>query len=184
MNEGQPGVFVGIVEDLADPDGLGRVRVKLPHLADQLSDWARLAVPMAGKGRGTFFRPQKGDEVLLACQHGDPRVLYVVGCLWNGKDQPPTGTGKAAENRIAVIVTPRGQRIVLDDTPDAERIQVIDRSGRQSVVVDEKSITVHAGAGKVDIHASRDLTVSADGNLTLRASGNVKINGTRVDINS
>ena len=39
----ETGVVVGIVEDIKDPEKLGRVRVKLPHLGDQLTYWARLA---------------------------------------------------------------------------------------------------------------------------------------------
>ncbi|MGY1636832.1 phage baseplate assembly protein V [Geodermatophilus sp. SYSU D00742] len=183
MTEGQPGVFVGIVEDLDDPDGLARVRVTLPHLDNQVSDWARLSVPMAGKDRGTFFRPQKGDEVLLACEHGDPRRLYVLGSLWNGQDKPPSGMGEPEDNAIRAIVTPRGQRIVLDDTPGAEKIQVLDSSGKQTVVIDGSTITVHADAGKVDVTASGDVSVSAGGDLTLHAARTVTITGTKVNIN-
>ena len=49
------GIVIAIVADLDDPEQLGRVRVRYPHLNDQLSDWARLATPMGGKSRGLFF---------------------------------------------------------------------------------------------------------------------------------
>src|SRR5262249_40377746 len=40
------GVVVGLVSDNQDPRSLGRVKVKLPWLADDAeSDWARIAVP-------------------------------------------------------------------------------------------------------------------------------------------
>ena len=46
------GVALGIVTDNNDPDGLARVRVRLPwHPDGDTSFWARIAVPMAG---GTF----------------------------------------------------------------------------------------------------------------------------------
>lgn len=44
----QHGVVIGLVDDLDDPDGLARIRVTYPHLADEPSNWARLALPMAG----------------------------------------------------------------------------------------------------------------------------------------
>ena len=76
------GIVIGVVVDLDDPEQLGRVRVKFPHLNDEVSDWSRLATPLGGKDRGWFLRPEKDDEVLVACEQGDPRRTYVVGSLW------------------------------------------------------------------------------------------------------
>jgi phage baseplate assembly protein V len=179
----QPGVVIGVVDDLDDPEGLARVRVTFPHLADEPSNWARLALPMAGASRGTFFRPEKGDEVLVACEHGDIRQPYVVGALWSKTDQPPDQTGAATDNNIRVIVSRSGHRITLDDTQGSERIQITDHTGKQAVVLDGSSITVSADADHVTIKASGDVTVSAGGNLNLTATGTVKISGAQVTIN-
>ncbi|HJY61229.1 MAG TPA: phage baseplate assembly protein V [Streptosporangiaceae bacterium] len=179
----QPGVVVGVVGDLNDPEGLGRVQVTFPHLADEPSNWARLALPMAGAGRGTFFRPEKGDEVLIACEHGDIRQPYVVGTLWSKTDPPPDGTGTATDNNIRVIVSRSGHRITLDDTQGSERIEITDHAMKQAVVLDGSSITVQAGAGQVTISASGDVTVSAGGNLNLTATETVTITGAQVTIN-
>ena len=177
------GVVIGVVDDLDDPEGLARVKVTFPHLADEPSNWARLAQPMAGAGRGTFFRPQKGDEVLVACEHGDIRQPYVLGALWSKTDQPPDQTGAATDNNIRVIVSRSGHRITLDDTQGSERIEITDHAGKQAVVLDGSSVTVRADDGQVTIKASRDITVSADGNLNLTANGTVKIAGATVTIN-
>jgi uncharacterized protein involved in type VI secretion and phage assembly len=179
----QHGVVIGLVDDLDDPEGLSRVRVTFPHLADQPSNWARLALPMAGPGRGTFFRPEKGDEVLVACEHGDMRQPYIIGSLWSAADKPPGGTGAAADNNVRVLVSRSGHRITLDDTAGAERIEILDHSGKQAVVIDGSSITIRADAGKVTVTASGDVTVSAGGNLNLTATGTVAISGAQVTIN-
>jgi uncharacterized protein involved in type VI secretion and phage assembly len=179
----QPGVVIGVVDDLDDPEGLGRVRVTFPHLADEPSNWARLALPMAGPGRGTFFRPERGDEVLVACEHGDLRQPYVVGGLWSKTDQPPDQTGAAAGNNIRVIVSRSGHRITLDDTQGSERIEITDHTGKQTVVLNDSSIMVQADSGQVTIKASGDVKVSAGGNLDLTATGTVKISGAQVTIN-
>jgi uncharacterized protein involved in type VI secretion and phage assembly len=179
----QHGVVIGLVDDLDDPEGLARVKVTFPHLAGEPSNWAKLALPMAGAGRGTFFRPEKGDEVLVACEHGDIRQPYVVGTLWSKTDQPPDQTGAATDNNIRVIVSRSGHRITLDDTKGSERIQITDHAGKQEVVLDGSSITVHADAGQVTVKASGDVTVSAGGNLNLTATGTVKITGAQVTIN-
>ncbi len=179
----QHGVVIGLVDDLDDPDGLARVRVTYPHLADEPSNWARLALPMAGPGRGTFFRPEKGDEVLIVCEHGDIRQPYIIGSLWSATDKPPDETGAAADNNIRVIVSRSGHRITLDDTAGSERIEIRDHSGKQAVVIDGSSITVRADDGQVTINASQSITVSAGTDLNLTANGDVVISGTAVRIN-
>jgi Type VI secretion system/phage-baseplate injector OB domain len=40
-------LVAGIVEDLDDPEHLGRVRVTYPHLDEQMSNWARSSGPSA-----------------------------------------------------------------------------------------------------------------------------------------
>lgn len=51
--ERENGIVLGVVTDLNDPENLGRVRVRLPHLNDQQSDWSRVATPMGGKDPST-----------------------------------------------------------------------------------------------------------------------------------
>jgi uncharacterized protein involved in type VI secretion and phage assembly len=180
----QQGVLIGLVDSLEDPEGLARVRVTFPHLAGEPSNWARLALPMAGPGRGTFFRPEKGDEVLVACEHGDIRQPYIIGTLWSAADQPPDGTGGAADNNIRVIVSRSGHRVTLDDTAGAERVEIRHSSGQQAVTIDGSSVTVRADGGQVTIEASGGITVRAGSDLTLSApSGNVVISGQQVLIN-
>ena len=38
---------------------------------------------------GFYFRPEIGDEVIVAFEHGDVRFPYIIGSVWNGKDRPP-----------------------------------------------------------------------------------------------
>ena len=96
------GVYAGVVSDISDPQGQGRVKVKLPWSPDgdgqAYEAWARLATLMAGNNRGSWFVPDLGDEVLLAFEAGDPRRPYVVGSLWNGQDAPPQSMDGAGRN--------------------------------------------------------------------------------------
>ena len=76
------GVYPAIVTDIKDEDGQGRVKVRLPWSPDDEAGydvWARLATLMAGGKRGSWFIPDKDDEVLVAFEGGDPRRPYVVG---------------------------------------------------------------------------------------------------------
>ncbi|MCB0244724.1 MAG: type IV secretion protein Rhs, partial [Anaerolineae bacterium] len=108
------GVYPALVADINDPDGQGRVKVRLPWLPDDgggFSVWARLATLMAGANRGTWFIPDVDDEVLVAFEGGDPRRPYVVGALWNGQDTPPETMDGAGNNFIKSITSRNGVKI-------------------------------------------------------------------------
>jgi phage baseplate assembly protein V len=163
-----PGVCVGVVTNTKDPDGLGRVKLRLPWLdPDTETDWARIAVPMAGPQRGLFFPPEVDDEVLVAFEHGSSQRAYVVGALWNGKDKPPDANADG-KNDIRMIKSRSGHVVRLTDTDGAEKIEIVDKSGKNSIVVD-------TAANAVTVKASQDVTIDADGGtLTLKGTS-VKI---------
>ena len=75
-----PGVVIGTVRSVDDPDGEGRLQVEFPWMpGPPLSAWAPIAAPMAGKSRGVFLSPEVDDEVLVAFEHGDFDHPFVVG---------------------------------------------------------------------------------------------------------
>jgi len=43
--------------------------------------WARISTLDAGKQRGTFFRPEIGDEVIVGFLNDDPRYPVVLGMV-------------------------------------------------------------------------------------------------------
>src|SRR4051812_45786078 len=103
------GIAVAKVVSNNDKTGLARVKVNLPWLPG-LDLWARVAMPMAGPGRGMFFIPQQDDEVLVAFNRGDVQELYVIGSLWNGQDKPPSASPDDSKNK-RIIHTPAGHVI-------------------------------------------------------------------------
>src|ERR1700681_1734571 len=83
------GVEIALVTNVKDPEKQGRVKVCFPRLPGKPeSDWARVAQPAAGPGRGFYWLPEVNDEVLVAFERGQANLPYVIGALWNGKDQP------------------------------------------------------------------------------------------------
>jgi uncharacterized protein involved in type VI secretion and phage assembly len=187
------GILIGIVTDLEDPDGLGRVRVRFPYLGDQESYWAKISSPMAGNNRGFFFRPEVDDEVLVAFEMGDPRRSYVLGALWSKVDPPPPDDGKASENNWRFIQSRSGHVLKFDDTKGAERVEIIDKDKRHRIVVDTSgdviqiicdsgNVEIKAPAGKLSIEAI-DIELKASGNMKLEATGEMKISGSVVNIN-
>ena len=194
------GVVVGIVTNNKDPDGLGRVKVKIPVLSgDDESHWARVVTFMGGKERGAFFLPEVDDEVLVTFEHGDLSSPYVIGALWNGVDKPPETNGDG-KNNVRLIKSRSGHMIRLDDTDGAEKIEVIDRTGKNLISVDTASNTVTVNSDKdinlsapngtitieaqdVAIKASASAKTESGAGMELNASGTMTIKGATVNIN-
>jgi uncharacterized protein involved in type VI secretion and phage assembly len=186
------GVVVGIVTNNQDPDNMARVRVKFPWLSDDdESWWARIAVPMGGSGRGTYFLPEVDDEVLVAFEHGDVRSPYVVGALWNGKDAPPTNNSDG-KNNIRLIHSRSGHLVRLDDTDGDEKIEVIDKTGGNKITIKSSDnsmklectgkMTLHATAG-MEITCDADIKIQANATMDIESTAPMTIKGAMVNIN-
>lgn len=200
---GLSGVYVAIVRDNADPESLGRVKLEYPWRETHgESTWARLAVPMAGGERGTYFVPEPGDEVLVAFEGGDFDHPYVIGALWNGEDRPPADDGNG-ENDLRRITSRNGHQLTFDDAHDGGRI-VIETDAGHRVVLDDaqgsETITIQDSAGSeitldstagglsitsngtISIEASM-LELSSTGNLDIEAGGVLSLNGAIIQLN-
>jgi phage protein D/phage baseplate assembly protein gpV len=195
-----PSVVVGLVLDNQDPSGLGRVKVNLPGLSENESGhWARVATPMAGGGRGIFFLPETDDEVLVAFEQGDITRPYVLGALWNTEDKPPQSNADG-QNNVRSIKSRSGHSVRFDDTDGAEKIEIIDKSGENSVTLDTKSntisiksaqdVVIEAPRGKISLRAKNvevkstaETKVEAQTSMDLKANATMTIKGQRVNIN-
>jgi uncharacterized protein involved in type VI secretion and phage assembly len=194
------GPVVGVVTNNQDPDNLGRVKVRFPWLSEsEESYWARLAVPMGGKERGTYFLPEVDDEVLVAFEHGDPRFPYVLGALWNGEDVPPASNSDG-KNNLRLIKSRSGHLIQLNDEDGKETIEIIDKSGKNSIVIDtsnntvtittDKDIALSAAQGTIKLEAqnielksSADTKIEAGAGMDVKASATLNVKGATVNIN-
>lgn len=198
------GVSVAIVTDNEDPEGMGRVKVAYPwRKADDESYWARIATPMAGPDRGTYFLPEVDDEVLVAFADGNIRYPYVLGALWNGQDSPPE-TNSDGKNDIREIRSRSGHELVFDDAETAGKIEIMtngghtivldDATGQEKISIEDNSgqnkIEFNATQGSLDITSGATLSVQApsveiagDGSLKLESNGVLTIKGALVKIN-
>jgi len=175
------GVYPAVVTDVVDPNNQGRVKVRLPWSPDpgnsSYEAWARIATMMAGNNRGTWFIPDKNDEVLVAFEGGNPRRPYVIGALWNGQDAPPEQMDGAGDNNVKTILSRQGVRITLDDSDGAVKLR-LETPGGQSIVLSDADNSIVA-------EDSNGNTIKMDAQgITLTASGTLEIDASMVTVNS
>jgi len=182
------GVFPALVTDVKDPDGQGRVRIRLPWSPDTAGSgyeaWARMATLMGGNNRGSWFIPDVDDEVLVAFEGGDPRRPYVVGGLWNGSDAPPTSMDGSGQNDIKMLRSRNGVKITLDDQDGQEKFIVETPGGQKMTLKDGPGVIeiTDSNGNMIKMEAS-GVTITAAAKMTLNAS-TFELNAGMVNVNS
>lgn len=171
------GLQMGVVTSLEDPDGEDRVRVRLPLISDaEDGTWARLATLDAGSERGTYFRPEIDDEVVVGFLESDPRFPIVLGqCHSSAKPAPEPG---ADDNNVKGFQTRSKLKLTFDDdkksvvieTPGGNILTLSDDEKAASLV-DQNGNSVTLDDGGITIKSSKDVTLEAGGTLTLKGSG-------------
>jgi len=207
------GLQVGIVTALEnDPDGEDRIKLRLPLIsANDEGVWARVATLDAGKDRGTYFRPEIGDEVIVGFLNDDPRYPVVLGmCHSSAKpapepakdDNPRKGYVSREklkltfddEKKIIGLETPAGNKLALSE--DAKGITLQDQNGNK-ITLDDSGIKIESVKDLI-LQAGKDLKLSGNNtefsaqaafkasgasNVELSSSGTLVIKGTIVQIN-
>jgi uncharacterized protein involved in type VI secretion and phage assembly len=193
------GVAVGEVTDNKDPDGLARVRVRMPWQEEGGTGyWARTAMPMAGRERGLYAVPEIGDEVLVTAEQGSPSHLFVLGALWNGKDPPPA-TNADGKNNTRLFRSRSKHEVRFNDDDSSPEIEVKLADGKrlaldqEGIRIDDKkgnTITISSSDSSITIKAGQKLSleagqieIRAQGTMSLNSSGTLEIKGAVVQIN-
>jgi uncharacterized protein involved in type VI secretion and phage assembly len=182
------GVYPALVSDVVDPNNQGRVKVRLHWSPDaggsNYEVWARLATMMGGNNRGSWFIPDKDDEVLVAFEGGNPRRPYVVGALWNGKDDPPERMDGSGNNYLKTILSRQGIRITMDDTDGAVKLR-LETPGGQSIVLSDadNSIVAEDSNGNSIKMEPQGITITAASQVKVQAS-TVEVDAGMVTVNA
>jgi len=186
------GLQIGVVTDNEDPDGEYRVRVRMP-LVDPQGDgnWARIASLDAGNGRGFFFRPEIGDEVVLGFLNDDPRQAVVLGMLHSSTNPAPLqGSNdnheKLYQSRSGMKIsfndssgvmrleTPAGNSITLNE--EEMGIKIVDQNGNK-LEMTSAGILIESSAA-LTLKAAAGLNLAASGTMSVSASGQLRLEGT------
>lgn len=208
-----PQIAIGIVVDTKDPLEEGRVKVKLPWLAENMqTDWCRIIAPGAGKDRGFYWLPEVDDEVMLAFEMGNVARPYVIGGLWNRSDLPPKKDNADVLDDSAVIrrlmKSRSGHVIQFDDTRGDEKVEIQDKKGNKIVFECATDKLTIEFAGDIDISSQKNVNIKAGlavsieagtsfsakgnttaeiegtGTATVKASGALQLQGATVNVNN
>ena len=190
------GVYPAIVTDVEDPEGLGRVLLSFPWLAETyVSPWARVIQAGAGPMMGMQILPEPLDEVLVAFENGQLDAPYVLGGLYSTERRGAIG----ADSLIQGVTMKRaftsraGHQLVFDDSPETPgvllqttfgascMIRISPETGITISTVEEQPIIINS-ASEVTINSegavivnSADVTINGEGDVSISAEGAIAI---------
>lgn len=158
------GMYVGVVVDREDPDGLGRVRVMVPGLLEPSSGWAWPlgTVGGGGKDRGFFAVPELDAEVGIFFHQGDVDQPFYVPAHWGapgGESEVPAEAGGSPDVRVMATAS---FRIVIDERPGRRHLAVIDR-------VTGDGLEIDAETHRVTLRATSGLHIESTGPLSIES---------------
>ncbi|MEI9921436.1 MAG: type VI secretion system tip protein VgrG [Bacteroidota bacterium] len=208
------GLHTGVVAQLEkDPAGEDRVLVKLPMVnIGGNGTWARVSTLDAGKERGSFFRPDIGDEVLVGFINNDPRDAVILGMLNSSKlpapiqpkdDNKEKGFFFASKMKIIfhegdksmTFETPGGNKLIISDRDEGIALQ--DQNGNKILMNSDgitlesaKKMILKASSGDIEIEgmnvkqkAQVEFKAEGTAGLEVSSSAIAKLKGSLVQIN-
>ena len=152
-----------IVKDNNDPQGMGRVRVQFFwQKGDELSPWIRMIQPYAGNGKGFYFIPEVGEEVMVDFENGNAERPFVLGAHYNG-------AAKSGYNPTTkAIHTQSGTKILLNDAEGSVRIE--DASHNIYEMDGKGNINLYA-PNNICMNAGKDFDLNVGNNMTFTVGG-------------
>lgn len=175
------GLQVGIVSQLEeDPDGEDRILVQIPIINNEEQGiWCRISSLDAGENRGAFFRPEIGDEVIIGFINQDPNDAVVLGMLHSSAKPAPIVASD--DNHEKGFITRSELKILFDDD---KKIVSISTPAGKIITLDEDAGTIVIEDENSNILTMDDsgIVMESAGDIAIKASGDVTIEGTNVGI--
>lgn len=192
------GLQIGKIKKIdEDPKKEARLQVELPFMNNEAEGvWARLATFFATSGKGAFFIPDVGDEVVVGFLNNDPRHAIIVGMLYSSKAAPPLKLEK--ENKKKAIVTKEDLTLEFDDekkvitisTPEGNKITLSEED--KGIVIEDQngnkaSLNEDGISFKTDkdfvVEAGGDVKINSKGNINGKASDDIELKGSKIKVN-
>ena len=157
-----------VVTDNHDAGGLGRIRVRFHWMDDdEKSPWLRITGTHGGSGKGSFFIPEVGEEVVVGFEDDSPAKPFVIGTVYNGSAKTDFSN---EQNDVKAIQTRSGNLIVMNDKDGS--VHVADAKGNDMLI---------DGSGNVKITASETIVLTCgDAKIEMKKDGTININGKQI----
>lgn len=136
------GKYAGTVTDNFDPNGKGRLLVKVPAVFCNGDVWATPCVPYAGDNIGFFAMPPKDSHVWIEFEAGDPGCPIWSGCFWKEDNKAPVSVSPLAEKQ-KMLKTERCTLLLDDSLGGGIKIEF----GRFKIEIKDDGIEITTGQG-------------------------------------
>lgn len=178
---GVGGLQMGVVTILeSDPDGEERIKVRLPLISpSEEGIWARLATLDAGKDRGTYFRPEIGDEVVVGFLGDDPRHPVVIGMCHSSSNPSPESAKD--DNHHKGYVSREKMKMTFDDEKMIIHLET-PGGNRLSLTEEKKGILIEDQNGNKITLDDSGISIESVKDLILKASNDIKAEGMNVEL--
>ncbi len=171
------GLHIGIVVQIEDdPGNEERIKVKIPGISEkQEGIWSRLSTFDAGANRGSYFRPEINDEVVIGYVNNDPRSPVILGSLHSSSLPAPSKASD--ENNEKGIETREKLRLCFDDskksivsqTPNGNQIELSETLAGITIKDENKNEFIMSSEG-IEIKSASDLKMEAAGKVEISCS--------------
>ena len=164
------GKYRGFVVDNADPEKLGRLKLRVPSVlgVEVVTGWALPCVPYGGAAdQGFFFVPEVEAGVWVEFEEGDLEFPVWVGTFWskpggeselpkpNDADGAEQGSVQDPPSR-KIIKTRKGHTLQFEDADGEEMVTLFEATNRHVVTLNKDGIEITDGANghKVELTSS------------------------------
>lgn len=178
--ESVSGLQIGRVMQLQDdPGGHERLLIELPlvNASEKTAIWARLATLDAGKNKGTTFRPDIDDEVIIGFIDNSVHNAIVLGSLHSSAH--PSAVASSDDNNEKGIFTRSNMKIVFND--DEQSITIANATNNE-VSISESAITLSDCHGNTISMNENGIEINSNQAIIMNASKDIKASGTSVNI--
>ena len=183
------GKYRGLVTDNADPEALGRLRLRVPSLLGETeTGWALPCLPFGGLAdQGLFTIPEIGATVWVEFEEGGLSSPIWTGTFWRqGSEVPSEAAGSEPTTRL--LKTPSGHILQFDDESGAEQFRLVHPAGAQMTIDSNGTVAITDAQGAavtLDASASTLTIEDANGNsITMSATGTTveDANGNKIEM--
>jgi type VI secretion system secreted protein VgrG len=190
----QTAIVVGPAGEEIYTDGTGRVKVQFHWDREGKKDensscWIRVSQTAAGQGWGSVNIPRIGHEVVVDFLEGDPDRPIINGCVYNGMNTIPFGSGIMSGAKSNTSPGGGGyNEFSLNDTAGKEMIIVHGQYDMESTIENDQALTVHNNrTSTIDVDDSetvgsnQTINVGANQDVTVGANQSVKVGSNKTE---